>query len=76
MLCVVCGAEIPPKRLKILPGTKTCVNHSTSSKLVGIPITVGQGDHTYTDLNIMTEDAYKQINKGYGRDTLAGLGTE
>lgn len=76
MLCTVCGNEIPLERLKILPKTKTCVTHSTSSKLVGVPVTIGTGDHTYTDLNIMTEDTFKKINKGYGRDTLAGLGVE
>lgn len=32
MNCIVCGTPIPEKRLQILPGTKTCVNHSTASK--------------------------------------------
>lgn len=29
--CIVCNVEIPEARVKILPGTKTCVNHSTAS---------------------------------------------
>jgi len=28
--CVVCNTDIPEGRLKILPNTKTCVNHSTT----------------------------------------------
>jgi len=28
ILCEVCGAEIPPQRLKILPDTTTCVKCS------------------------------------------------
>lgn len=29
--CTVCGCEIPTARLAALPGTKTCVNHSTTA---------------------------------------------
>lgn len=29
--CIVCNEEIPAGRIKILPHTKTCVNHSTTS---------------------------------------------
>lgn len=76
MLCKVCGEPIPEKRIQILPGTKTCVKHSSSSKLVGMPITIGKGDDTYTDLNIMSEEIYRKINPTSSRDTLAGLGTE
>jgi len=28
--CIVCQADIPEGRVKILPHTKTCVNHSTT----------------------------------------------
>ena len=28
--CIVCSADIPEGRIKILPNTKTCVNHSTT----------------------------------------------
>lgn len=40
--CTVCGVEIPEGRLKILPNTKTCVNHSQASRYVGN--IVSQGD--------------------------------
>ena len=29
--CIVCNTDIPEGRVKILPHTKTCVNHSTTS---------------------------------------------
>jgi RNA polymerase-binding transcription factor DksA len=31
-LCVVCGEEIPPKRVALLPRTTTCVQCSLESK--------------------------------------------
>lgn len=39
--CSVCGIEIPAGRLKILPYTKTCVNHSETSRYVGNIISHG-----------------------------------
>ena len=32
MKCLICKEEINPLRLKALPGTKTCVNCSSTSK--------------------------------------------
>ena len=29
--CIVCKEEIPAGRIKIIPHTKTCVNHSTTT---------------------------------------------
>jgi hypothetical protein len=54
--CKVCGKVIPEARLKILPGTVTCVEHSETGKKVGVPINLGSGEDTYTELNIMNED--------------------
>tara|TARA_Y100000296_G_C5080984_1_gene209933 strand:- start:248 stop:517 length:270 start_codon:yes stop_codon:yes gene_type:complete len=59
MDCVKCGNEIPPKRLEILPGTKTCVNCSTESAKRGVPIMKGKGDHTWVDLEIMDQEQYE-----------------
>ena len=61
MNCKVCGTKIPAGRIKAIPGTKTCVNHSSTEKLIGIPFNEGQGDHCYTDLLIVTPDQYEQI---------------
>lgn len=63
MKCVVCGAEIPAKRLEILPGVNTCVKHSTASKLVGVPVNIGEGDHCYTDLMIMDQNQYQEFER-------------
>jgi malate/lactate dehydrogenase len=63
MKCIKCGVEIPKARLKALPGTKTCVNHSSAEKKVGTPIMIGEGDHTCIELNIMDAEEYRQIEK-------------
>ncbi len=64
MNCIVCGKEIPPKRIEILgPGTNTCVNHSTAGKKVGVPITHGTGEDIYVELNVMSEESYKKFEK-------------
>jgi len=63
MDCIRCGEQINPKRLKILPETKICVNCSTTNKLVGVPIAIGKGEEIYTDLNIMTQESFKELSK-------------
>mgnify|MGYP003661350160 CR=1 FL=1 len=54
--CIKCGVEIPEGRVKALPGVKTCVNHSSAEKLIGVSISLGEGDHNYNELMIMTPD--------------------
>jgi len=63
MDCIKCGNEIPPKRLEIMPQTKTCVNCSTESPKRGIPVMRGTGDHTWVDLDIMTQEQYEQYEE-------------
>jgi hypothetical protein len=63
MNCIKCNLKIPPKRLEILPGTKTCVNCSTASPKRGVPVMRGSGDHTWVDLEIMTQDQYEKFDK-------------
>lgn len=60
MNCIKCNQKIPPKRLEILPGTKTCVNCSTESAKRGVPVMRGKGDHTWVDLEVMTQEQYNQ----------------
>lgn len=31
-VCIVCGTEIPTARIKALPNTRTCIEHSTAEK--------------------------------------------
>jgi hypothetical protein len=64
MNCIKCNIKIPPKRLEILPGTKTCVNCSTESAKRGVPVMRGTGDHTWVDLEVLTQeqfDEYKEL---------------
>tara|TARA_R110000823_G_scaffold294028_2_gene412899 strand:- start:403 stop:654 length:252 start_codon:yes stop_codon:yes gene_type:complete len=63
MNCIKCNQKIPPKRIEILPGTKTCVNCSTASPKRGVPIMRGSGDHTWVDLEIMTQDQFEKYKE-------------
>ena len=45
--CIKCQEDIPPKRLEILPNTKTCVKCSTVGTYSGRPILHGKGEDTY-----------------------------
>ena len=56
--CKVCGVEIDPRRLAILPDTQTCTQHSTAEKKVAITVQKGEGDHTYNETIIMDHDEY------------------
>lgn len=47
MNCIICKAEIPSQRLKILPKTEVCVRCSNVQPKVGIMRTEGTGDNTY-----------------------------
>lgn len=40
-VCKVCGCEIPAVRIKALPGTDTCVQHSEVSKFSANVVQVG-----------------------------------
>jgi hypothetical protein len=61
--CIKCGNVIPPKRLEIVPGTKTCVNCSTTTPKRGMSVMKGTGDHTWVELDIMTQEQYEQIEQ-------------
>jgi RNA polymerase-binding transcription factor DksA len=63
MKCAVCGEEIHPKRLEILPGTKTCVKHSTTEKYKCLTVQYGEGDHTYDDIIILKEEDAWQLEQ-------------
>ena len=50
--CPKCGNDFPELR-KELYGYHTCVNCSTTDKVVGITTVEGTGDHTWNDIIIM-----------------------
>jgi RNA polymerase-binding transcription factor DksA len=63
MNCIKCNKKIPPKRLEILPGTKTCVNCSTESAKRGVPVMKGKGDHTWVEIEVLTQEQYDKYEK-------------
>jgi len=50
--CTACGIEIPAGRVKALPNTNTCVEHSTTATWKINVITVG---------NIEKDDHYQEV---------------
>jgi hypothetical protein len=61
MKCIKCDVEIPEGRLKAIPGTRTCVKHSSAEKLIGVPVSLGEGDHNYNELMIVTPEEFEQM---------------
>lgn len=53
MNCEVCGGEIPPERLELLPGTTRCVLHSNASRVEGL---LDYGHKTAPSLVILPND--------------------
>lgn len=70
-VCVLCGEEIHPKRLEILPNTQQCVACSTTSRKAGVTIVGGEGDHTFNDVVIMDRELFEEYqeleHRIYGR---------
>jgi hypothetical protein len=61
--CKVCKEEIPPARIKILPNTQTCVSCSTDQPYVAVNVTHGHGDHTWNDIQILTQEKYQEFER-------------
>lgn len=62
-ICISCGEEINPKRVEILPHTKTCVNCSTIEKKGGLTVQLGEGDHTYNEVIIMDHEDLVKLDE-------------
>jgi hypothetical protein len=63
--CISCGVLIHPKRIEILPNTKTCVNCSTTGTKRGIPVMHGdvEKDDTWVDMVFMEPEEFEVYNK-------------
>lgn len=59
--CKVCGEEIHPLRLKVLPTAVTCVEHSTTGQKRARTLSLGHGDHNYNEIEILEEETYRQV---------------
>ena len=60
--CIVCNTLIPEGRLKAIPTTTTCTAHSEAGRKKGIVTTLGEGDHTYNEIEIVDESIYNRVN--------------
>jgi hypothetical protein len=58
-LCIKCQEAIHPLRIKALPNTMTCVNCSTVGAKRGVPVTLGEKDHTWNEMVIMDPDEFE-----------------
>ena len=67
--CIGCGEQIHPKRVEILPNTKTCVECSTTGAKRGIPVLHGnvEKDDTWVDMVFLDEEQYQQYEIQSGR---------
>lgn len=78
--CKVCGEEINPLRVKVLPTAVTCVEHSTAGRKRGRVLSLGEGDHNYNELEVVEEDEYirlRQLESSRGRgDAKASIALE
>jgi hypothetical protein len=61
--CKVCGVEIDPRRIAILPDTQTCTQHSTIEKKVAMVVQMGEGDHTWTETYAVDREVYDKIQE-------------
>lgn len=58
--CIKCNEEIHPRRVKCLPNTKTCVKCSTTGTYKAVVTTGGEGDHTWNDIKLMSDDEFNK----------------
>ena len=61
--CITCGVEIDPRRIKILPHTQTCTQHSTAEKKVAVTVQMGEGDHTWIETYAVDREVYDKIQE-------------
>jgi len=67
--CVGCGEQIHPKRVEILPNTKTCVGCSTTGAKRGVTVLNGDvnKDDTWVDVVFLEQDEFDQYQRLQGR---------
>jgi hypothetical protein len=67
--CIGCGEQIHPKRVEILPNTKTCVGCSTTGAKRGIPVLHGnvEKDDTWVDMVFMEPEEFEAYEQSTGR---------
>lgn len=66
--CIVCKKDMPKLRLEKY-GYKNCINCSTTETYKAVITTNGEGDHTWNDIQILTDKQYKEYNQGGDKKT-------
>jgi hypothetical protein len=66
--CIVCKKDMPKLRLEKY-GYKNCINCSTTETYKAVITTSGEGDHTWNDIQILTDKQYKEYNQGGDKKT-------
>lgn len=61
--CIKCNTVIPVLRVQALPGVRTCIDCSTETPKRGRIVTLGEGDHTYNELEILDQDTYRTVTE-------------
>ena len=61
MACPQCGNPMPVKRREL--GYHVCINCSTESAKRGVPVMRGTGDHTWVDLEVMTQEQFERYEE-------------
>lgn len=61
--CIICGVEIDPRRIAILPNTQTCTQHSTVEKKAAVTVQMGEGDHTWIETYAVDREDLRKIEE-------------
>ena len=63
--CIACGELIHPKRIEIIPNTKTCVSCSTTGAKRGVPVLHGnvEKDDTWVDMVFFEADDFEKFKE-------------
>lgn len=63
--CIGCGEQIHPKRIEIIPNTKTCVSCSTTGAKRGVPVLHGnvEKDDTWVDMVFFEADDFEKFKE-------------
>jgi len=63
--CIACGELIHPKRIEIIPNTKTCVSCSTTGAKRGVPVLHGDvgKDDTWVDMVFFEADEFEKFKE-------------
>tara|TARA_B100000963_G_scaffold312516_1_gene289966 strand:- start:1569 stop:1916 length:348 start_codon:yes stop_codon:yes gene_type:complete len=60
--CPKCGDDFPKLRMEKY-GYNFCINCSTETAKRGIPVMRGTGDHTWVDLEVMTQEQFERFEE-------------